>query len=83
MKRFKFNTEEDVVQFIKYLIDNGLNFHLDDDPEEINWWKTPVSEGDIAILKLNMIDLWDYCDPWLVLSKHPEIEDAYIKGERL
>jgi hypothetical protein len=40
-----------------------------------------MGTGDIAILKLNMIDLWNYGDPWLVMSKYPKIEQAYMGGE--
>jgi hypothetical protein len=80
MKRFKFTCDDDVAEFIQYLVDTDTVFHLDDDPEDIVWQKM-MGTGDIAILKLNMIDLWNYGDPWLVMSKYPKIEQAYMGGE--
>lgn len=77
MKRFKFESDENVVEFIQYLVDNDLVFHLDDDPEDILWSK-PMTQGEISTLKLNMIDLWSFCDPWHVMSRYPHTEQAYM-----
>jgi hypothetical protein len=72
MKRYKFECPDDVRDFLEELVDDGLTFHLDDDPEDI-------FEGEIAyLLKLNMIDLWKYCDPWQVMEYYPETEKKYM-----
>jgi hypothetical protein len=77
MKRFRFESDADVCEFVQYLIREDLRFHLDDDPEDILWSK-PLSQGEVSTLKLNMIDLWNHCDPWLVLSRYPELEADLI-----
>jgi hypothetical protein len=77
MKRFHFRSEEDVCEFVKYLIGEDLRFHLDDDPEDI-FWSKPMSQGEVSTLKLNMIDLWRFCDPWQVLSRYPDLEGDFI-----
>jgi hypothetical protein len=38
-------------------------------------------EHEVYMLKLNMIDLWKYCDPWKVLNKFPETESKYMQRE--
>ena len=77
MKRFHFRSEEDVCEFVQYLIGEDLRFHLDDDPEDI-FWSKPMSQGEVSTLKLNMIDLWRFCDPWQVLSRYPDLEVDFI-----
>jgi len=81
MKRYKFKTDNDVKDFLEEMIADGLVFHLDDDPEDIMWQSAqtdPAFFCKLMTLKLNMIDLWKYCDPWLVMSKFPEVEHAYM-----
>ena len=77
MRRFKFKKDDDVRDFIQSLIDDDMKFHLDDDPEEIIW-KKYVTDCEVYLLKLNMIDLWNYCNPWLVLAKYPTLETEYL-----
>jgi len=81
MKRYKFTKDEDVRDFIEELVNDDLNFHLDDDPEDIFSIHTKASKEEIYCLKLNMIDLWKYCDPWQVLDKFPETWKKYIGNE--
>ena len=78
MKRYKFTKDEDVRDFIEELVNDDLNFHLDDDPEDIIWASRKVTKKEIYLLKLNMIDLWGYCDPWKVLDKFPETFNKYM-----
>ena len=74
MKRYKFTNNEDVRDFFEELVADGLNFHLDDDPEDI-------FEGDIAyLIKLNWIDMWDFCNPWEVFDLYPETWKKYINN---
>ena len=81
MKRYKFTCNDDVRDFIEEMVSDDLNFHLDDDPEEIIWASRDVMEHEIYLLKLNMIDLWKYCDPWQVLGMYPETEKKYMQRE--
>ena len=80
MKRYKFNSDNDVAEFIQSLVDEHMVFHLDDDPEDIEWRSRDVMEHEVYLLKLNMIDLWKYCDPWEVMAKFPSIEKAYMEA---
>ena len=79
MRRFKFKKDDDVRDFIQSLIDDDMKFHLDDDPEDITWNEN-VMEHEVYLLKLNMIDLWNYCNPWEVMAKFPSIEKAYLEA---
>jgi hypothetical protein len=81
MKRYKFTCNDDVRDFIEEMVSDDLIFHLDDDPEEIIWASRDVMEHEIYLLKLNMIDLWKYCDPWQVLDMYPETEKKYMQRE--
>jgi len=81
MKRYKFLTNDDVRDFLEELINEDMIFHLDDDVEDIVWTSKKVSKKDIYLLKLNMIDLWNFCDPWLVMSCYPETENRYLERE--
>jgi hypothetical protein len=81
MKRYKFEKDDDVRDFLEELMSNNMNFHLDDDPEDINWSSKSITPEMIYLVKLNMIDLWKYCDPWQVMSNYPETESRYIGEE--
>jgi hypothetical protein len=76
MKRYKFTCPDDVRDFIEELIEGGLVFHLDDDPE--NCLVGVATDCDIYCIKLNMIDLWKYGDPWQVLDYYPETLKKYM-----
>ena len=77
MKRYKFESPDDVRDFIEQMVEEDVIFHLDDDPEEI-------FKGELGyVLKLNMIDLWKYCDPWQVLEFYPETERKYMQREEI
>jgi hypothetical protein len=78
MKRYKFTCPDDVRDFIEEMINADLVFHLDDDPEDIFPVDDDISKAEIYCLKLNMIDLWKYCDPWQVLDYYPETESRYM-----
>ena len=77
MKRYKFKSDNDVVEFLEELIAEGMVFHLDDDPEDIMWTSRDVMEHEVYLLKLNMIDLWKFCDPWAVMDKHPDLYERF------
>ena len=79
MKRYKFKNTYDVASFITELLDEGLSFHLDDDPEDCLANATDL--GNIAIIKLNHMDMWAFCDPWEVLAEFPVLENRYMGKE--
>ena len=81
MQRYKFKTDDDVARFIAELLDEGLSFHLDDDPEDCLALALADNAGKLAIIKLNHIDLWNFCNPWEVLAQFPQLEDKYIGKE--
>jgi hypothetical protein len=81
MKRYKFQTPDDVASFISQLLDEGLNFHLDDDPEDCLALALANDQGKLAIIKLNHIDMWKFCDPWAVLAQFPQLENRYLGTE--
>ena len=78
MKRYTFKNTYDVASFITQLLDEGLNFHLDDDPEQALAWAIPDDAGKLAIIKLNHMDMWAFCDPWEVLAEFPALENRYL-----
>jgi hypothetical protein len=78
MKRYKFDNTHDVASFINALIDENLSFHLDDDPEDALALALADNMGKLAIIKLNMIDMWKFCDPWQVLAEFPALERKYM-----
>lgn len=71
MKRYKFKNTFDVASFITELLDRDLSFHLDDDPEDC--LANCADLGEIAIIKLNHIDMWNFCNPWEVLEDFPAL----------
>jgi len=81
MKRYKFTSNDDVASFISQLLDEGLNFHLDDDPEDCLANALANDEGNLAIIKLNHMDMWNFCDPWAVLAQFPQLENRYLGNE--
>jgi hypothetical protein len=81
MKRYKFTCPDDVRDFIEELVADGLTFHLDDDPEDIVWLDGDLTKEDLYCLKLNMIALWNYCDPWQVLEFYPDTWKKYANNE--
>lgn len=80
MRRYTFKNTYDVASFITELLDAGLNFHLDDDPENALAWQG-LSEGELALIKLNHMDMWAFCDPWEVLADFPALERRYLGKE--
>jgi hypothetical protein len=73
MKRYKFKNTFDVASFIAALLDENLNFHLDDDPEDALAGALPNDQGKLAIIKLNHMDMWNFCNPWEVLEDFPAL----------
>lgn len=81
MKRYKFNSNNDVYDFLNELLNDGFVFHLDDDPETIEWDdETTPMEHELYMIKLNHIDMWNFCNPWEVLEQNPDLSDLYIHG---
>ena len=78
MKRYSFKNTYDVASFISELLDENLNFHLDDDPETALAWALPNDQGKLAIIKLNHMDMWAFCDPWEVLADFPALANRYL-----
>jgi hypothetical protein len=76
MKRYKFKNTFDVASFISELLDAGLSFHLDDDPEDC--LAGVAMEGDLYCIKLNHMDMWAFCNPWEVLAEFPALERRYM-----
>ena len=76
MKRYKFKNTFDVASFITELLDRDLSFHLDDDPEDC--LANCADLGEIAIIKLNHMDMWNFCNPWEVLADFPALENRYL-----
>lgn len=79
MKRYTFKNTFDVASFITELLDAGYNFHLDDDPEDC--LAGVATEGERAIIKLNHMDMWKFCNPWEVLADFPALENRYLGKE--
>ena len=79
MKRYKFKNAYDVASFISELLDEGYNFHLDDDPEDA--LNGVAMEADLYCIKLNHMDMWAFCNPWEVLADFPALENRYLGKE--
>lgn len=81
MKRYKFKNAYDVASFITELLDEDLSFHLDDDPEDCLANALVNDQGKLAIIKLNHMDMWAFCNPWEVLADFPSLESRYMGEE--
>ncbi len=62
------NSPEDARQFIEYLIENDLTYHLDDDPADILWSK-PIPPETLDFICQAHADMWQYftganLSPW-------------------
>ena len=79
MKRYKFKNTFDVASFISELLDAGLSFHLDDDPEDC--LAGVATERDLYCIKLNHMDMWAFCNPWEVLEDFPALWLRYSGQE--
>jgi len=81
MKRYTFANTYDVASFITELLNENLSFHLDDDPEDCLASALSDDAGKLAIIKLNHMDLWQFCNPWEVLADFPALESRYMGNE--
>ena len=75
MKSFYFNSEVDVVRYIKYLIETKNEYHFDDDPMDV------FCHADAICMRDNNNRLWNYCDPWEFMDNHPELWKRYTGEE--
>ena len=84
VKRFKFNcdTIEDaswsVHEYLTYLLEIGLAYHLDDEPDTIEWRTVNISEEDINTLQANHTDMWSCMNPWAFFDM-PENTELWYK----
>ena len=76
IRAFNFRSHTDVSIYLNYLIDHGLQYHLDDTPSDINW-RAPLSDSDIKTLDDNHAKLWSYCNPWQVLDRDIKLWRAW------
>lgn len=72
-----FESDEDVRQYLDFLMENGLDYHLDDSPVDIQW-NHDLTPDQIDQLQGLHCALWDYCDPWIWLDD-PENDGYWIK----
>lgn len=69
-----FETSDDISNYWKQLVECEMDYHLDDDPNQISW-NPPLPEKQLQILVNNHESLWTYAvnsnnNPWDLIDIH-------------
>ena len=73
----EFHSVADVEAYLRLLVSKNMHYHLDDDPTEIEWCNTELTDSEIDTLSINHSKLWAFCNPWEVFEEHPELWELY------
>jgi hypothetical protein len=71
-------SEDDAVAYLYWLAERQRQYHLDDDPRDIVWEGSPLSEEATSHMARLHEELWAACNPWELFDKHPDLWNRYI-----
>lgn len=77
METFEIKTMHDAILYIRWLIDNNLQYHLDDNPKDIVWNTSKPTVEEIEMLQVNHDRLWAVCNPWSLFDDDDVLWNEY------
>ena len=79
LKNFRIECKDDVKTYLKWLVKNRLDYHLDDSPEDIVWnaaVKQPDKQ-DIKEMRRLTDAMWSVCNPWELFDEDEALWNLY------
>lgn len=74
-------SEDDVIRYMRMLIENKLSYHPDDNPEEVIFGEPedkPTPEDILQMKRLHK-EMWEVCVPWKIFTQNRELFREYCK----
>jgi hypothetical protein len=74
-----FSTIAECLAYIEWLIDNGLQYHFDDNLSADHYdWRGALTDEQADIMEANNENLWDFCNPWDLMEDGSDLWTRYI-----
>jgi hypothetical protein len=75
----RIESEDDAIQYLYWLAEHQRQYHLDDDPRDIVWAESPMSEEAIAHMVRLHEELWSVVNPWELFDKNDALWKRYTE----
>lgn len=77
IEEYVFEDDQDVSNYLGYLVEEGLSYHFDDSPESVFGNDRKFTWAEVEVLKENHDRLWEYCNIWEWFDSHEDAFKAY------